>query len=168
MGAVLEGTTPATLLQAAAILGLLLAGLAIALFKLELGKTARRRRRLRQALAAAEHARRTAAQNAAEPGKLSPADLARLDAFRPRARLMAGEPTEPITWWTKVRLVWRGGYAGWIIAALVGAFSMATHFGAFWLIAGGGWLGAAVITILSTAVMVAACLWILLGLVAQH
>lgn len=70
-------------------------------------------------------------------------------------------------WWRKVQLIWRGGHSGWIIAALVGAFSMATHFGAFWLITGGGWLGATVITVLSTAVMVGACAWVMLGLLSR-
>ena len=64
----------------------------------------------------------------------------------------------------RLRRLWREGYAGWIIASLAGAFSMATHFGAYWLIAGGGWLGAAAITVGSTVVMVAICFWVVLGL----
>ena len=79
--------------------------------------------------------------------------------------MMAGEPVGRPGWWAKLRLIWRGGYAGWIVAALVGAFSMATHFGMFWLVVGGGWLGAIVITLLSTAAMSLACVWIVLGLV---
>jgi hypothetical protein len=64
--------------------------------------------------------------------------------------------------------MWRDGHAGWIVAALLGAFSMATHFGAFWLIVGGGWLGAIVVTVVATAAMTAACLWVLLGLVSPR
>ncbi|MDQ3702093.1 MAG: hypothetical protein M3442_14410 [Chloroflexota bacterium] len=164
------------------ILGILLSLLALGLSKMEFGPRARRRRRLHQAMSAAERKRREASlpslsgaaqgRRAALPGQLpggylSPADLARLDAFRPRARLMAGEPTGMRAWWRKVQLIWRGGHSGWIIAALVGAFSMATHFGAFWLITGGGWLGATVITVLSTAVMVGACAWVMLGLLSR-
>ena len=63
-----------------------------------------------------------------------------------------------------LRHAWREGYGGWIIACLAGSFSMATHFGAWWLIAGGGWLGAAVVTLGSTALMVLACAWVGLGL----
>lgn len=99
---------------------------------------------------------------------LSATELTRLAAFRPRARLMAGEPLKPIRWWRKIRLAWKDGYAGWILACLAGAFSMATHFGAFWLIAGGGWPGAIAITLLSTAVMVALCAWIGVGLISGH
>src|SRR5919205_1232619 len=94
----LAGASWPALLAAGTFIALAVAGLATALFKLEFGKAARRRRRLREALG-------------------------------------------------------REGYAGWIIAALVGAFSMATHFGAYWLIAGGGWLGAALVTLCSTVVM---------------
>jgi hypothetical protein len=139
------------------------AGLAIALFRLEIGTTARRRRRLRAALARAERAR-AAERSGARAGDLSPAEAHRLEAFRPRARLMAGEPLGRIGWIARLRRLWREGYAGWIIASLAGAFSMATHFGAYWLIAGGGWLGAALITLGSTLVMVALCFWVVLGL----
>jgi hypothetical protein len=97
---------------------------------------------------------------------LSAQELARLSAFRPRARMMAGEPLAPVRWWQRVRLAWREGYAGWIVASLLGSFSMATHFGAYWLIVGGGWPGAIAITLLSTVVMVSACAWIGLGLVS--
>ncbi len=102
----------------------------------------------------------------ANAGGLSAEELARLNAFRATARYMAGESLEPVTWWRKVRHAWRDGYAGWIVASLVGAFSMATHFGAYWLISGGGWLGAAAVTLLSTAAMVGVCAWIGLGLIA--
>jgi hypothetical protein len=97
---------------------------------------------------------------------LSAQELARLSAFRVRARFLTGEPLEPPRWWQRMRLAWRHGYAGWIIAALAGSFSMATHFGAFWLITGGGWPGAIAITLLSTAIMVGLCAWIGLGLVS--
>jgi hypothetical protein len=164
--AIFEGATPQTLVLAVVILGLLLAALAVALSKIEFGQEARSRRQAQRAMATAR-ARRQAPTASRGSGELSPADLARLDVFRPRARLMAGEPTGLPGWWRKLQLIWRDGHAGWIIASLVGAFSMATHFGAFWLIAGGGWLGATVITILSTLVMVAACLWILMGLLSR-
>lgn len=98
-------------------------------------------------------------------GGLSAEEVARLNAFRATARYMAGESMESVTWWRKVRHAWRDGYAGWIVASLVGAFSMATHFGAYWLISGGGWLGAAAVTVLSTAAMVGVCAWIGLGLI---
>jgi hypothetical protein len=93
----------------------------------------------------------------------------RLAAFRQRARLMAGEPLERRDgWWHKLALLWRDGYSGWIIAALAGAFSMATHFGMWWLVAGGGWLGAALITLGSTVAMVAVGIWLMLGLIATR
>ena len=74
----------------------------------------------------------------------------------------------PVGWYARLRALWREGHAGWIIASCVGAFSMATHFGAYWLIAGGGWLGATAITLASTVVMVAICFWIVLGLVESR
>jgi hypothetical protein len=95
---------------------------------------------------------------------LTAQELNRLAAFRHRARMMAGEPLGQLRWWQQVRVAWRGGYAGWILACLIGSFSMATHFGAYWLIVGGGWLGAVVITLFSTVVMVATCAWIGLGI----
>lgn len=182
MQGVLDGAATAPLIQAGALLGVLLSVLAVALSKLEFGQEARRQRRLHKAAASAERRRREVAreqavaagyrrqevlQGQAGAGHLSAAERARLNAFRPRARLMAGEPTGLRAWWRKMQLVWRGGHAGWIIATLVGAFSMATHFGAFWLITGGGWLGATVITLLSTAGMVAACAWVMLGLLSR-
>ncbi len=97
---------------------------------------------------------------------LSAQELARLSSFRPRARMMAGEPLDGAGWWREVRLAWKDGYAGWVIACLLGSFSMATHFGAYWLITGGGWLGAIAITLLSTTLMVAACAWVGLGLIS--
>jgi hypothetical protein len=97
---------------------------------------------------------------------LSAQELARLASFRHRARMMAGEPLGQLRWWQQVRVAWKGGYAGWVLACLIGSFSMATHFGAYWLIVGGGWLGAIVITLFSTMVMVAACAWIGLGIAA--
>lgn len=173
MPAVFDGAAVGTLLQAGAILGLLLSTLVVTLFRMEFSEGARRRRQERRMLEAAERQRRAAAYAArmrtvVAEGELTPADLARLDAFRPRARLMADEPTGLVAWWRKVQLIWHGGHAGWIVAALLGSFSMATHFGAFWLITGGGWLGAAVITVLSTIAMVACCAWIMLGLIGRH
>jgi hypothetical protein len=41
---------------------------------------------------------------------------------------------------------------------------MATHFGLLWLVSGGGWAGAALVTLASTVAMVAVCVWLLLGL----
>jgi len=171
--AVFDGAAPETVLQAGAILGLLLTALAVTLSRLEFGAGARQRRRLRRLRAAAEHQRLAAARaeqrrTAVVDGDLSPTELARLDAFRPRARLMVDEPTGLVAWWRKVKLIWYGGHAGWIVAALAGSFSMATHFGAFWLITGGGWVGAAVITILSTIGMVACCAWIMFGLIGRN
>lgn len=95
---------------------------------------------------------------------LSYAELARLSAFRSRARMMAGEPLVAPGLRAQLRHAWREGYAGWILACLAGSFSMATHFGAWWLISGGGWLGAIVVTLGSTAVMLWTCAWIGLGL----
>ena len=92
-------------------------------------------------------------------------ELDRLSAYRARARLMVGEPLVAPGWWAEVRHAWREGYAGWVIACLLGSFSMATHFGAWWLIAGRGWAGAIVVTLLSTVVMVSTCAWIGLGLI---
>jgi hypothetical protein len=171
--AVLGGVAPGTILQAGAILGLLLSVLAVTLTRLEFGPAARRRRTARRIEQAAARQRRAAARarqsavgnTAVATGELSPADLARLDAFRPRARLMADEPVGLVAWWRKLRLIWQEGHMGWVIAALVGSFSMATHFGAFWLITGGGWIGATAITVHSTAAMVGACAWIIVGLI---
>ena len=161
----LAATPPATLLAAGAFVVLALAGLGIALVRLEFGQAARRRRRLHQALQRAERARAAARAEQASPGQLTPAEAARLHAFRARARLMVGEPLETITGLARVRAVMRDGHAGWVWATLIGAFSMATHFGAYWLIAGGGWPGAALVTLLGTAIMVALCLWVLVGLI---
>jgi hypothetical protein len=161
-----------SILAAAGFVAAALAALAVALHRLELGQGARRRRRLRQAMAAAERERARTARlqqaTRASPEPLSPRDLSRLAAFRPRARLMAGEPLGKPGWVAKLQHLWRDGHSGWIIAALVGAFSMATHFGAYWLIAGGGWLGATLVTLGSTVLMTAACFWVLLGLVSPR
>ena len=97
---------------------------------------------------------------------LSAVELARLSAVRSRARLMEQETLSPPGWVAQVRHAWRGGYSGWILACLAGAFSMATHFGVWWLAAGGGMLGAVAVTLLCTVVMVVACAWIGLGLIA--
>lgn len=121
---------------------------------------------------ATRHAPRTGQSHVAQPVRrarhahLSGSDLARLSAFRGRARLMAGEPLGDVRWWRKVAVAWRDGYAGWVIACAVGSFSMATHFGAWWLISGGGWGGAAVVTVLSTVLMAGTCAWIGLGLIS--
>src|SRR5215467_4869238 len=94
----LDGAGAGALVQAGVILGLLLTALAVVLSKTELGQEARRRRREQ---AAAARARREALSlvtpGATTPGRgpadgLTPAELARLAAFKPRARLMAGEP----------------------------------------------------------------------------
>ena len=97
---------------------------------------------------------------------LSAAELARLSAVRSRARLMEEAPLDSPGWWAQLRHAWRGGYSGWILACLAGAFSMATHFGVWWLAAGGDILGAVAVTLVCTAVMVTACAWIGLGLIA--
>src|SRR5579883_3295942 len=153
----LASTSAGTLLAAWAFLLLALAGLGLVLFKLELSPAARRRRRLQQALARAERRRaEQEAQARSASGRLTPQELSRLAALRNQMRL-AEERLTPPSWLDRLRFLWREGYSGWIIASLVGAFSMATHFGAFWLIAGGGWLGATLITLGSTVLMVAAC-----------
>jgi hypothetical protein len=95
---------------------------------------------------------------------LSPSQLARLSAFRARARLMTGEPLRAPGLRGQLQHAWRDGHTGWIIACLAGSFSMATHFGAWWLIAGGGWLGAALVTLGCTGLMLWTCAWIGLGL----
>lgn len=95
---------------------------------------------------------------------LTAGELARLSAISARARLMEGEPLSSPGWRAQVRHAWRNGYSGWILACLAGAFSMGTHFGVWWLAAGGGMLGAAAVTLLSAGVMVLACAWIGLGL----
>ena len=97
---------------------------------------------------------------------LTVSDLSRLSAFRSRAQLMEGEPLQAPGWTRQLRRAWRTGYSGWILACLAGAFSMGTHFGVWWLAAGGGWPGAVAVTLVSTAVMVSACAWIGLGLLA--
>ena len=97
---------------------------------------------------------------------LSAPELARLSAIRSRARLMEEAPLSSPGWWAQLRHAWRGGYSGWILACLAGAFSMATHFGVWWLAAGGGMLGAVAVTLVCTALMVTACAWIGLGLIA--
>ena len=163
MGAALASTSGELVLAAAAFVAVALGLLGVALAKTEFGKAARRRRRLRQALARAERARVAAAARAA--GGLSATEVAQLRALR--ARVVLEQPLEHLNWCGKIRVLWRRGYAGLIVAVLVGAFSMATHFGAYWLIAGGGWLGAIVVTVLSTAFVVAACVWIFLGLVSS-
>src|SRR5919202_244476 len=156
----LAGASWPAILAAGGFVALALAGLVVALFKLELGKAARRRRRLRAALARAERARAATRNATTRPGELTPEEARRLEALRPRARLLAGEPVRPPGFYGRLRALWREGHAGWRIASCVGAFSMATHFGAYWLIAGGGWLGATLVTLLSTAAMVAICFWI--------
>ena len=161
----MAGTSTTSLVVAAAFVLAALTGLGVALYQLELGPAARRRRRLHHAVTRAERVRAPAAENG---DRLSTQDLARLTAFRPRARLMAGEPLGRPEWLAKLRLMWREGHAGWIVATMVGAFSMATHFGAYWLIAGGGWLGAAVVTVASTILMTAVGFWILLGLLGAR
>jgi hypothetical protein len=97
---------------------------------------------------------------------LSAAELARLSAIRSRAQLMEEAPLNPPGWPAQLRHAWRNGYSGWILACLAGAFSMATHFGVWWLAAGGGMAGAVAVTLVCTVLMVAACAWIGLGLIA--
>jgi hypothetical protein len=165
--AALGSTSSESLLGAAAIFGAAVTLLGVTLFKTEFGKAARRRRRLRQALARAERARAASAA-VRSAGALTPTELVRLRTLRAKAgdaggtRQVAGP-----AWWGKLRVLWRRGYAGLIVAVLIGAFSMATHFGAFWLIAGGGWPGAIAVTLLSTLLVVAVCIWIAAGLAAS-
>jgi hypothetical protein len=159
----LASTPTGTLAAAAGFFALAIALLAVALAKTEFGKAARRRRRLRQALARTERLRAAvSAQTRPTTRTLTPAEAVRLGALRPRH--IVAERYGRVTTWGKLRLLWSQGYAGAMVAVLVGAFSMATHFGAYWLIAGGGWPGAIAITVLSTVLVVAACIWIGLGL----
>ena len=151
--ALLETPLHAALAALAAVC-VALAGLGAAIYAVERGE------------AAAPRATPAPQGRPARHAHLSAAELARLNAFRPRARFMAGEPLERASWRRQVKLAWREGYGGWVIACLLGSFSMATHFGAYWLIAGGGWLGAIAVTLGSTAVMVAACAWVGLGLIS--
>lgn len=166
--------SPGQAFLAAAFLVAALGALGVTVAKTEFGKAARRRRRLHQMASQASRERAHRAVDAvggtgpAAANGLTPHDLARLTRFRPRARLMRGEPLEQPAWVAKLRLLWRDGYAGWIVAALAGAFSMATHFGMLWLVTGGGWTGAVVVTVASTAAMVAVCIWLLLGLIPSR
>lgn len=180
--------TPVELVVAALVffvasVTILLTGLA----KTEFGPAARRRRNLRQAAARAQRARSTAGSvdargsgategargdsdaahhsSNAVTGRITAAEAQRLAPLRARAAYIEHHPTRPRPFWLRVRILWRSGYAGWIAAILIGSFSMATHFGAYWLIAGGGWLGAIGITLLSTGMMVFIGGWIGLGLV---
>jgi len=147
-----------TLTAILAVLAVLIVLLGIAIHALE-----------RRAPAVEEHpAGSPAAALTMRPARhdhLTRQELARLSAYRARARLMVGEPLVAPGWRAEVRHAWREGYAGWVIACLVGSFSMATHFGAWWLISGHGWAGAIVVTLLCTVVMVSTCAWIGLGLI---
>lgn len=154
----LAGTTADALFFAALVLAALLAALGIAVHLTE------RAPRTRQAAALAPGA--VAVSRPARHRHLNTQELTRLSAFRARARLMAGEPLRAPGWVGTVRYAWQQGYSGWIVACLAGSFSMATHFGVWWFAAGGAWLGAILVTLLCTVVMVAACAWIGLGLVA--
>ena len=107
-----------------------------------------------------------AAPRPARHRHLTAGELARLSAISARARLMEGEPLGAPGWRAQVRHAWRSGYSGWILACLAGAFSMGTHFGVWWLAAGGGMLGAVAVTLVSTGLMVMTCAWIGLGLLA--
>ncbi len=150
--------SPAELLAAAAVgLAAVIVALGAAVFWSE-------QRSGRSATSSAGHPTPTTPRPARH-AHLNAGELARLAAYRNRARLMAGESLQPAGTWRKVRYAWKEGYAGWVIACLAGSFSMATHFGAYWLIAGGGWPGAIAITLLSTGVMVWACAWVGLGLI---
>ena len=108
----------------------------------------------------------TAGRRPIQHRHLNALELARLSAFRTRARLMEGEPLRAPGWAGQLRHAWRQGYSGWIVACLAGAFSMATHFGVWWLAAGGDWPGAVVVTVLATLLMISACAWIGLGLIS--
>ena len=154
----LGATQLAAVLAACAGAGVALVALGVAIHAVERRGTSAGRD---PSLSQAPHAGRRARHE-----YLSAKELSRLSSFRPRARLMAGEPLGGAGWWQEVRMAWSEGYAGWVIACLLGSFSMATHFGAYWMISGGGWLGAIAITLLSTGLMVTACAWVGLGLIS--
>jgi hypothetical protein len=94
-------------------------------------------------------------------------DVRRLVALRRRIPDLHGEPTAPMTLpqrWSAAR---RRGVIAWGAAAGAGAFSMATHFIVPWLAMGGGWVGAAVMTAASTALMTGICVVIVFRLATR-
>lgn len=84
-------------------------------------------------------------------------DVRRLVAFRRRVPDLQGEPVGPMTFAQRWSAARRRGVVAWGAAACAGAFSMATHFIVIWLALGGGWIGAAVMTVVSTFAMTGIC-----------
>lgn len=93
---------------------------------------------------------------------LSMLDVRRLTAFRRRAIDLHGEPVGPLTLGQRWGQLRRRGLVPWTVASGVGAFSMATHFTVLWFAVGGGWLGAVLITLGSTFIMTAICVWLVM------
>lgn len=136
--------------------GLIASGLVIALAAFVKGKPSRRRGRV---LSATE--RRAALEPRRVGGGLDTSltldDIRRLVAFRRRIPDLQGEPIGPMTFAQRWSAARRRGIFAWGAAAGAGAFSMATHFIVLWLALGGGWVGAAVMTMVSTIVMTGIC-----------
>ena len=137
--------------------GLVAVGLLIALAAFLKGMPTRRRGRV---LSAGE--RRAALEPRRVGGgvvdtSLTLDDVRRLVAFRRRLPELHGEPVGPITFAQRWSAARRRGVIAWAAAAGAGAFSMATHFIVLWLATGGGWVGAAVMTVVSTIAMTGIC-----------
>lgn len=91
-------------------------------------------------------------------------DVRRLVAFRRRVPDLHGEPIGPVSLtqaWSAAR---RRGVVAWAAAAGAGAFSMATHFIVLWFAMGGGWVGAAVVTVISALAMTGVCVGLVVRL----
>ncbi len=91
------------------------------------------------------------------PG-LSSQDMRGLEALRRRMPELLGEALGPLTIGRRWAVARRKGVVPWALASGAGAFSMATHVIILWLGLGGGWIGAAVLTAISTLVMTGICL----------
>jgi hypothetical protein len=94
-------------------------------------------------------------------------DVRRLVAFRRRLPDLHGEPIGPVTFIQRWSAARRRGVVAWAAAASAGAFSMATHFIVLWLALGGGWVGAAIMTVVSTIAMTGVCIVVVLRLGAR-
>lgn len=136
--------------------GVVAAGLLIALAAFLKGMPARRSGRV---LSAGE--RRAALEPRRVGGgvdtSLTLDDVRRLVAFRRRVPDLHGEPVGPLTLAQRWSAARRRGVVAWGAAAGAGAFSMATHFIVLWLATGGGWVGAAVMTVVATIAMTGVC-----------
>ncbi len=95
-------------------------------------------------------------------------DVRRLVAFRRRVPDLQGEPLGPVTLTQRWSAARRRGALAWAAAAGAGAFSMATHFIVLWLALGGGWAGAAIMTVFSTIAMTGVCVVVVMRLGARE